>query len=70
MPVHSLSKTLFHVIAIFCLLITAALWFASVGQVKALNELVDKLSNLHFAGYGLEIVDQEKRRVAVALAGS
>ncbi|MGE4551080.1 MAG: hypothetical protein AAEJ57_06795 [Opitutales bacterium] len=70
MPVHSLSKTLFHVIAIFCLLLTAALWFASVGQVKALNELVDKLSNLHFAGYGLEIVDQEKRRVAVALAGS
>jgi hypothetical protein len=68
--VHSLSKTLFHVIALFCLLITAALWFASVGQVKALNELVDKLSNLHFAGYGLEIVDQEKRRVAVALAGS
>ena len=49
---------------------TAALWFASIGQFTALNELVDKLSNLHFAGYGLEIVDPQKRRVAVALLGS
>ena len=70
MPVHSLSKTLFHVIAIFCLLMTAALWFASVGEFTALNELVHKLSALHFAGYGLEIVDPQKRRVAVALLGS
>ena len=49
---------------------TAALWFASVGQFTALNELVDKLSTLHFAGYGLEILDPQKRRVAVALIGS
>ncbi|MFP6901991.1 MAG: hypothetical protein VCA36_13670 [Opitutales bacterium] len=67
---HSIPKTLFHVVGIFCLLMTALLWFAALGEVALLNNLIDKLSNLRFAGYGLDIIDQEQRRVTVALVGS
>ena len=67
---HSLSKTLFHVFGIFCLLVTVVLWVAALGDMKLLNQLVDKLANMRFAGYGLEIFDSEKRRIAVAMAGS
>ena len=67
---HSLRKTLFHVIGIFCLLITGALWYAAMSDVKFLNESLGKLANLKIAGYGLDITDQDERLFTVALAGS
>jgi len=61
---------LFHVVGIFFLLMTATLWFAVMGEVKILNEFVDKLLHLKVAGYGFETMDYEKRPLALALAGS
>ncbi len=49
---------------------TAALWFAAVGEEEFLNKLVDKLAHIHFAGYSFETADPKQGRVAVAIAGS
>ena len=67
---HSIPKTLFHVVGIFCLLMIAVLWFAALGEVPLLNKVIDNLSHLRLAGYGLDITDLEQRRVTVALVGS
>ncbi|MFP6855142.1 MAG: hypothetical protein VB980_05105, partial [Opitutales bacterium] len=67
---HSLRKTLFHVVGIFFLLLTAIFWYAVMGEVKLLNELVDKVIHLQVAGYSFEAMDEAKRPVALVLAGS
>ena len=48
----------------------AVLWFAALGEVPLLNKVIDNLSHLRLAGYGLDITDLEQRRVTVALVGS
>ena len=49
---------------------TAGLWYAAMGEVEALNEMVDDVTDLRVAGYGLEIADQKESRFMAALVGS